>query len=106
MKRSDVKDHLNRLPEILNQARVVPHTENGELKGWRFASINKGSIFEDLGFEKGNIIKQVDGELVTSPEQALELFDRLKSESGVKILVEKDGKDVELEYDVDEDSPM
>ena len=106
VKRSDVKEHLTRLPEILSQARVVPHTENGEFKGWRFASINKGSVFQDLGFEKGDVIKQVDGEVVTSPEQALELFDGLKNESRVKMVVEKNGKDVELEYNVDENEPQ
>ena len=106
VKRSDVMDHLNRLPEVLNQARVVPHTQGGELKGWRFASIDKGSVFENLGFEKGDIIKEVAGEAVATPEQALELFDRLKSEGGFKILVEKDGKDVEYSYGVDENAPI
>ena len=106
VKRSDLNDYLGRLPEILNQARVVPHLQNGELKGFRFASIDKGSVFEDLGFEKGDVIKEVAGELVTTPEQALELFERLKGGSGFKMLVEKDGKDVEWEYNVNENAPI
>ena len=106
VKRSDLNDYLGRLPEILNQARVVPHTQDGELKGFRFAFIDKGSIFENLGFEKGDIIKEVAGELVTTPEQALELFERLKGGSGFKMLVEKDGQDVELEYNVNENAPI
>ena len=106
VKRSDLNDYLGRLPEILNQARVVPYTKNGELKGFRFASIDKGSIFEDLGFQKGDIIKEVEGEIVTSPDQALELFERLKGGSGFKMLVQKDGKDVELEYNINENAPI
>ena len=108
VKRSDVKDHLNRLPEILSQARVVPHYESGQFQGYRFASINKGSIFEDLGFEKGTIIKKVDGEeLQEDPEMILDLYERLKGEGGLKIsVVKKDGKEVEWEYMVSENAPM
>ena len=106
VKRSDLNDYLGRLPEVLNQARVVPYTKNGEIKGFRFASIDKGSVFENLGFEKGDVIKEVDGETVTTPEQALELFERLKGGSGFKMLVEKAGKDVELEYNVSENTPI
>ena len=84
----------------------MPHTQAGELKGFRFASVNKGSVFENLGFEKGDIIKEVDGEVVTTPEQALELFERLKGGSGFKMLVEKDGKEVEYGYGVDENAPI
>ena len=109
VKRSDINDYLEKLPEILRQARVVPHrSSSGEVEGWRFASINKDSIWEKhLGFKKGDIIKQVDGEIVTSPEQALELFERLREDSsGFKILIEQDGKEMEYEYSVRENVPI
>ena len=108
--RSDVNTYLKNLPEILQQARVIPNQvkKNGELimNGFRFASIKKGSVFEKLGFELGDTIKEVNGEVVNTPEKALELFEKLRSSSSVKILVEKDGKDVEYEYNVSEDAPM
>lgn len=104
--RSVLNEHLMKLPEILNQARMVPHREAGEIVGFRFASIDKDSVFEKLGFQKGDIIKGVDGESVTNPEQALELFERLKGESGFKMLVEKEGQEIELEYNVKEDAPI
>ena len=108
VKRSDINEYLQKLPEILKQARVVPHhSPEGQIKGFRFASIKKGSVFEtELGFKKGDIIKEVDGEAVTTPEKALELFDRLKGSGGFKILVEKDGKDMYYEYNVNEDSSI
>lgn len=108
VRRSDINEYLQKLPEILRQARVVPHRseKDGKIEGFRFASVDKGSIFEDLGFEKGLIIKKVDGEMVSSPEKALELYDRLKGGSRVKILVQKDGKDIEYEYNVNEDATI
>ena len=104
--RSDINDHLKKLPEILNQARVVPNKENGEITGFRFQSIDKGSIFESLGFQVGDIIKEVDGEFIESPEQAIQLFERLKGSSGFKVLVEKEGQEVELDYNVNENTPI
>jgi len=108
VKRSDINDYLQRLPELLKQARVVPHysKRTGEIEGFRFAAIDEESIFTDLGFEKGDIIKEVDGERVTTPEKALELFDRLKGGSGFKMLVQKDGRDVYYEYSVNENAPI
>ena len=108
VKRSDINEYLEKLPELLQQARVVPHRSerNGEIEGFRFAAIDKGSIFEELGFQKGDIIKEVDGEAVATPDKALELFDKLKGSSGFKILVEKDGKDVYHEYNVSENAPI
>ena len=102
VKRSDINDSLRKLPEILRQARVIPQPLGDGLMNWKFSSIDKGSIFEELGFEKGDIIKEVDGESIQSPDKALELFDRLKKRNGFKILVEKNGKDVYYEYNVDE----
>ncbi len=104
VKRSDINDYLRKLPEILHQARVVPQRSKDGQMGWQFAYINKGSVFEDLGFAKGDIIKEVDGEPVQSPDKALELFDRLKKSNGFKILVEKNGQDVYYEYNVDENA--
>ena len=105
VKRSDINEHLLNLPEILNQARVMPYRseEDGEIE-FRFDSIDKGSIFEDLGFKEGDVIKEVDGEAVRTPEKALELFDRLKKESGVKVLVQRNGKNIYYEYTVREDA--
>ena len=110
VKRSDINEHLENLPKILNQARVVPHREEKggsfAIEGFRFTSIKKGSVFEKLGFQLGDVIKQVDGELINNPEKALTLFERLKDSSGFKILVQRDGEDVEYDYNVSEDAPI
>lgn len=110
VKRSDINSHLDNLPDVLSQALVIPHRVNkgGKMviEGYAFSEINEGSIYEDLGFQVGDIIKTVNGEPVTSPQRALDLFEQLKTSSGIKILVERDGKEVEYEYGVQEDAPI
>ena len=107
LKDLDINDYLKKLPDILQEARVVPEMdEDGSVRGFRFAYINKGSVFLDLGFEKGDLIKEVDGEKVEDAEGALRLFDELKHSRGFKMLVERDGKDVYHEFNVEEDAPI
>ena len=106
--RSDINRYLQKLPEVLRTARVVPHSKGrgGQVDGFRFASIKKESIFSDLGFQVGDVIKRVDGETVNNPEKALALFEKLKDSSAFKIVVEREGKDMEYEYNVSEDAPI
>lgn len=107
IKRSDVNEQLQNLPHILKQARVVPQrSKDGTMLGWKFMSIKKDSIFEKLGFNQGDVLKKINGEFVSSPDQALELFDRLKSSSEIKIVVEKQGKEKTIEYNVNENAPI
>ena len=108
--RSEINARLDQIHEILQQARVVPHRVERDgvsvIEGYAFAKIDKDSIYEDLGFQVGDIIKSVNGELVRNPQKALELFEKFRTSSDVKVLVERDGKGIEYKYGVNEDSPI
>jgi len=101
--RSDINKHLRSLPRILQDARAVPHWEKGEMIGFRLEYIKPGSVYEQLGLKKSDIIVSVAGEQPTSQIQAAELFHRLKNRSKLDIVVKRDGKDMEFSYSVNED---
>lgn len=104
--RSDINSHLDNIYEVLQQALMVPYRENGEITGYKFNSIDQGSIYESLGFQKGDIIRSVNGEPVKNPQRALELFHDLKASSELEILVNRDGKDVNYNYNINENAPI
>lgn len=109
VKRSRINEYLQKLPEILQQAKMVPHrvTRNGEtfIEGFKFAAIKKEAQWlQDLGFQKGDIIKKVDGEPVNTPETALELFEKLRDSDGFEMVVNRNGRDIKRKYTVDWDS--
>lgn len=109
VKRSRINEYLQKLPEILRQAKMVPRrvTRNGEtiIEGFEFVAIKKEAEWlKDLGFQKGDVIKQVDGEPVNTAETAIALFEKLRDSDGFEMIVERNGRDVKRNYTVDWDS--
>lgn len=102
--RSDVNKYLRDLDSILRDAKVVPHRENGQLIGWRFQYIKKGSLFEKFGFQESDILTSVAGELPKSQLHAAELFHRFSSSlSKIDIMINRKGKDIPFSWNVHED---
>ena len=109
VKRSHINEYLQRLPKILQQARMIPNrvVKDGEsvIEGFRFVSIDKtASWLKDLGFQEGDVIKQVDGEMVNNPETAVMLFEKLRDSNGFEMLVERDGQETKRSYKVNWDT--
>ena len=104
--RSFINKHLRSLPEVLQQARVIPHWEDGKMIGYRFKHIQPGSPYEQLGFKVDDVIKSVEGEQIKSELQAVELFHRLKNSSKLNMILQREGKDVPFSWTVDEDAAI
>lgn len=101
LKRSDVMKHIGNLPELLQQARAVPNIipgSGGQVDGFRLLEMEKGSIFEQLGLKRMDIIKGANGEPINSPAKAMEMFNQLKSSNRIDIQVERNGQSETLNY--------
>lgn len=104
LKRSDVLKYTNNLSSLLQQARSAPHRNprTGEIDGFTILDFQPGSIFEQLGLNRMDVIKAVNGEPVDSPAKAMELYNALKSSDKVTITVEKDGRTEDKGYTITE----
>jgi general secretion pathway protein C len=103
VRREDLNKYTSDLASILNQARMVPNIvpgSGGRVEGFRFISIQQGSIYEKLGFKSNDVIKSVNGEPVNSPTKAMELYNALRTDSRIKLTVERDGREENFTYDV------
>lgn len=103
-KRSDVNKKLNNLGKLLREAKVERAVDpvTGEVMGFEFKSIKEGSDISDLGFQVGDIIKSVDGEIINSPSTAMRLFNQMKNASELKITINRDGQDQEFDYSIED----
>jgi general secretion pathway protein C len=105
MNRSDLNKYITNLGAVLNQARMVPNIipgTGGKVEGFRFVSIQPDSIYTKLGFKPMDVIKAVNGEQVNSPTKAMELYNALRSESSISLVVERNGRDENFSFKIPE----
>lgn len=102
IKRTLIDKLITNLPEHLQQARAVPYTPPGgsKIEGFIILDIQPGSIFEQIGLAKNDIIQEVNGQKVDSPARALELYNELKTAGSISIGVERGGRSETLNYTI------
>ena len=106
LNRSLINDHLQKLPDILQQASLKPKIDkNGQAAGHTFTWIKQGSVYEGMGFEKGDTLVSINGEKVNNVMEATELFHKSRSTSQFLVVVEnKNGQKREVSYNINEDA--
>jgi general secretion pathway protein C len=88
---------------ILSQARLLPKWENGELLGVEVTAIKSGTLLEEVGFEDGDIISEVNGTPINSPDQSAMLIEEFTSSANViSATVERGGQRLTLEFEIPE----
>ncbi|MBY0555209.1 PDZ domain-containing protein [bacterium] len=100
--RANLLKYTNDLSSVLMQARAVPNRDpnTGEINGFRILDMQPGSIYEQLGLQRMDVIKGVNGEPVDSVQKAMEMYNTLKNGTQVKMNIERGGKTETFTYDV------
>jgi len=89
---------MNNLNELMTQVRVRPYFRQGKPEGLIVSQIQADSIFNTLGLMNGDIIASVNGRPMSSPEEAFQLYNSLKSGSQVSIEITRRGQKKMLTY--------
>ncbi len=100
IERNVIDSTLGDLNKVATQARIVPSFKNGVANGFKLFSIQPGSLYASIGIENGDVIQRVNGYELNSPEKALELYQKLKDSGHVTIELERGGRVVRKEYNV------
>jgi general secretion pathway protein C len=87
--------------ELFSQARILPKYENGQMTGVQLNSIQPGSLFEEIGIRDGDVITQVNGIVVSSPQDSAALLRELTESSQFEVnVMSSDGQPRTLSYTV------
>jgi len=85
---------------LLTQAQAVPYLENGKTTGFQIRMIQAGSLIAQLGLQKGDILREVNGVALNAPEKALQIFGQLRQAKQISIGLERRGKAMTFAYEV------
>jgi len=86
--------------DLLKQAQAVPYLEDGQTTGFQLRMIQAGSLIAQLGLQKGDILREVNGLPLNSPEKALQVFGQLRQASQISIGLERKGEAMTFAYEI------
>lgn len=100
LSQDEVDKALSNLNALATQARIVPSFKNGQSNGFRIYSIKPGSLFQKIGIKNGDVIQRINSMDINSPEKALEIYSKLKTEKNLQIDLLRRGSKTTLDYTV------
>ncbi|HUP57860.1 MAG TPA: PDZ domain-containing protein [Bdellovibrionota bacterium] len=100
IERSYLDRAMKDLTPVLQQARAVPHFEEGTMVGFRLMQIVPGSIYQNLGLKDGDVVLSINGNSLESPAKAIQVFGALRGASHVSVRLRRKAKVFHYVYDV------
>jgi general secretion pathway protein C len=98
VRRSDIQESIGDINQLLSQARIQPHYKDGNSDGLAISRIKRGSIFSKLGLRNGDIVQEINGSSLTSPEDILSMYEKLKSGDQTSLEITRRGRKKTLNY--------
>jgi general secretion pathway protein C len=98
--RGEIDKTLSNLNDVAMQARIVPAFKDGQSEGFKLFSIRPDSIYTKIGVQNGDVIKQINGYDLNSPEKALEIYSKLKEASRIDIVIDRNGSTLHKSYTI------
>ena len=95
-----LQNSMNDLNDLMTQVRVRPYFRRGKPEGLIVSQIKSGSVFAKLGLMNGDIIANVNGKQMSSPEEAFQFYNSLKSGKAVSIEITRRGQKKMFTYDI------
>jgi len=95
-----LRQQLQNLPQLLTQAKAVPHMENGQSTGFRVTEIQPDSVFQQLGLEREDVIRSVNGSPVRSVDDAIKAYGNMKTAKSFQLDLLRRGQPLTINFSV------
>jgi len=83
---------LQDMNSILRTVFISPYYDNGNFVGYRISRLADSSPLKQVGIRQGDILVQINGETLDSPNKMLELFSKIDDLTAAKIDILRKGE--------------
>ena len=101
LNRERMESALENLGELMDQATIRPHIEDGTAAGISITGIKPNALFRRMRLRNGDIITGVNGRPIESVEDAIAIFEDFSSASELKIDIKRRGRNQTLDYRIE-----
>ncbi len=98
----DLIQEVARNESLLRQQapQVAPHYVNGQPSGLQLSGINSNSMFARIGIRNNDVLTSVNGQPITTPQQAAGMYESMMNETSVTVTVLRNGRERTIRYNI------
>jgi len=96
-----IEKAMENLGELMQQATLRPHIEDGNAAGISITGIKPNAIFRKMRLRNGDIITGVNGAPIDSVEDAVKVVEQLSSGSEIQLQIKRRGREQSLDYSIE-----
>jgi general secretion pathway protein C len=96
-----IESALENVDQLMEQARIRPHIEEGRPAGISITGIKPNTVFRKMRLRNGDIINGVNGAPIESVEDAMKIFGDLSSASEIQLEIKRRGRTRTLNYKIE-----
>jgi general secretion pathway protein C len=78
--------------------RVVPDVRDGQPVGLRLLGVGSDGPFAALGLASGDVLREVNGRSIATPDEALAAYATLRTAGHVWLVIERGGQRIRMDY--------
>lgn len=94
------RELMNSPANFMDYFAIVPHQQDGRMVGYRISPGKKSTLFEEVGFQAGDVVVEMNGLDLTDPQQSREAMQAMTNGVSMQLTVNRDGELVSLYFDI------
>ncbi len=98
--RSLLEHYTKNMDEIYKNIGIKDVKKGGKIEGFRVTFVKRGSPFAKLGLRRGDLLKAVNGQPLTSYKAAFDAYKSTSDAAGLTLTIQRGNKEMELEYEI------
>jgi general secretion pathway protein C len=98
---TQIQQAMENLGQLMEQAQLRPHIENGQPAGISITGIKPNAIFRRMRLRNGDIITGFNGNPVESVEDAVKVVEQLSTGSNIQLQIKRRGREQTLDYSIE-----
>jgi general secretion pathway protein C len=100
LQRAQIESALGNIGQLMGEAKIEPNMANGSPDGLLISDVKPNSLFRRMGLRNGDIITGVDGNPIETVDDALKLYENLKTSDGASVDIKRRGQNQTIEYKI------
>ena len=86
---------------LLKTARMTPNIVDGQTEGFVVVTVQPRSLLSKMGIRPRDILREINGVELDSPEKALQIFYQLREARTLTLALQRNGKPLTFDYVVE-----